>query len=122
MNEIDLGEYTGFHRVYDYQPYTFHRIKRILAGLDMRLENIYQGYKANRRPGYCELYRVIRISDNVVINPCISLEQIRHVLARNDFPLEDEKSMTHTAADTSGLSPSDLGFLKLFLCIEQGNE
>lgn len=97
--DIELGEYTGLRRVYDYLPYTFHRIKRVLKENDMRLDNIYQGYKANRRPGYCELYRIVRISDCKIIRECISLEQIRRIFARMDIPLEDEKSMSGLTHD-----------------------
>lgn len=83
-------------RIYDYKPYTFHRIKRILEqDFGYRLENIYQGYKANRSPFYQELYRLVQIHDNQVIVERVSLNQLRRFLAQRDYPLYDEKSV-HT--------------------------
>lgn len=53
----------GLSRVYDYMPYTYHRIVRVFeTSLGWKLENIYQDYKANRRFGYQELYRVVDIN------------------------------------------------------------
>ena len=83
----------GLHRIYDQLPYSFYRLQRILKQHGMRMENIWQGYKANRRPNYHELYRIIRISDGVIIHTCISLDGLRKFFAKWDFPLEDEYSM-----------------------------
>ena len=69
--EIILPPYTGLRRVYTYQPYTVHRVKRMLKEIGCVAENINQGYKANRRVGYRELYRIKRISDGKVIHPCV---------------------------------------------------
>ena len=59
--EILLPPYTRLLRVYTYQPYTVHRVKRMLKEIGCVAENINQGYKANRRVGYRELYRIKRI-------------------------------------------------------------
>lgn len=81
-------------RVYDYMPYTFHRIKRIFyQDFGYRLENVYQGYKSNRKKGYCELYNLVQIHDNQVIAKQKSLDQLRRFLAQRDYPLYDEKSV-----------------------------
>ena len=74
---IEFDPQAGLHRVYDTLPYTFHRLQRILQQYDMRMENIWQGYKANRHYNYHELYRIIRI--------------------KLDIPLEDDHSMSDTA-------------------------
>lgn len=87
---MEFDPNAGLHRVYDWKPYTLHRIRRILKGLDMRMETIWQGYKANRRPGYCEFYRIISISDGKVIHPRINLYSLQKFFAGLDFPLEDE--------------------------------
>ena len=92
-NIISLGSVKGIHIVHDYLPYTIHRIRRILEQeFDCRLENIWQGYKANRREGYREIYKVIQNSDNKIIVEGITLDGLRRFLAKNDFPLYDEKS------------------------------
>lgn len=91
--EIILPPYTGLRRVYTYQPYTVHRVKRMLKEIGCIAENINQGYKANRRVGYRELYRIKRISDGKVIHPCIDMESLRSFFAEHDFPLEDEKTI-----------------------------
>lgn len=93
----ELIEYEGeihLHRKYDYLPYTVHRIDRILASMGCRKERIFQGYKANRRFGYCEKYRIICIEDGKIIVSCIDLDSLRRFFAREDLPLEDEKSIT----------------------------
>ena len=84
--EIILPPYTGLRRVYTYQPYTVHRVKRMLKEIGCIAENINQGYKANRRVGYRELYRIKRISDGKVIHPCIDMESLRSFFAEHDFP------------------------------------
>ena len=91
--EILLPPYTRLLRVYTYQPYSVHRVKRMLKEIGCVAENINQGYKANRRVGYRELYRIKRISDGKVIHPCIDMESLRSFFAEHDFPLEDEKTI-----------------------------
>lgn len=101
--EIYLDQNWTLKRVYDYLPYTFHRIKRILEqDFGYRLENIYQGYKANRRQNYCELYNLVQIHDNQVIVERVSLDALRHFLANLDYPLEDEKSVHNQSERSKG--------------------
>ena len=101
--EIELGPYTGLHRVYDWLPYTFHRIQRTLKQeYDCRPENIWQGYKCNRRPGYVEIYRVIQNYDNKVVWDGVSLDTLRAYLAREDYPLHDEKSQCNQGPRNKG--------------------
>ena len=38
---MEFDPNAGLHRVYDWKPYTLHRIRRILKGLDMRMETIW---------------------------------------------------------------------------------
>lgn len=111
--EIELGEYTGLHRKYEYLPYTVHRINRYLNENGFVLENIWQGYKANRRPGYRELYRIIRKDTGEVINPCVNYEQLRRMLANLDVPLTDEKSMAGHPKDTTSRNPNAVRFLEI---------
>lgn len=82
------------HRVYTYRPYTYHRIKRIFNDY-FNIEMVYlnQGYKANRRPGFCERYDLVEKDTREVIAKFVSLDQCRRVLAYYyDFPEEDEYS------------------------------
>lgn len=91
--EISFEGVTGIRRAYDFLPYTPARIKRILKEhFQCELENIWQGYKANRRPGYHEIYKVVDIKTGKVIVSPVSLDGLRQFLARKDFPLYDEKS------------------------------
>lgn len=117
--EIELGEYTGLRRKYDYLPYTVPRIKRYLKEQGFELENIWQGYKANRRPGYCEIYRIIRIDTGEVVNPCVNKEQLRRMLANLDVPLYDEKSMAGRPKDNSGRNPKAVRFLDIIEHIDK---
>lgn len=77
---------------YAYDYYTFHRIQRILKGLGWSLENIWQGYKAIRRPGYRELYRLVDDATGDVVSECVSLDRLREIFAQAGYPLYDEKS------------------------------
>ena len=83
------------HRVYDYRPYTYHRMKRILKEhYGCKLEKIWQGYKANRQAGYKELYNIVKVSDGMIVAERITLDRLRHVFANADYPLYDELSVT----------------------------
>lgn len=97
------------HRVSDYRPYTFHRLNRILKeNYGCKLENIWQGYKANRRPGYQELYRIVTISDGTTVVDCVTLEKLRHVFANEDYPLYDEySSVNQTKRNGSHIDEDD---------------
>lgn len=77
----------------DYPPYSFWRIKRILEqDYDCRLENVCQGYKANRQKGYTKRYNLVHNSDNKVLADFIKLDALRKVLGEAGYPLYDEKS------------------------------
>lgn len=108
---ITLEPITGIHVIYGgYLPYTIHRIRRILEReFNCRLENIWQGYKANRREGYKEIYRVIQNSDNEVIVDGITLDGLRRFLTKENFPLHDEKS----SCNKSPRNQNAAGFLKI---------
>ena len=82
------------HRIYTYRPYTYHRIKRIFNDyFNIEMVYINQGYKANRRPGFCERYDLVEKDTREVIAKFVSLDQCRRVLAYYyDFPEEDEYS------------------------------
>ena len=81
------------HRIYDYHPYTYHRMNRILKEhYGCKLEKIWQGYKANRKEGYKELYNIVTVSDGMVVAERITLDRLRHVFANADYPLYDEHS------------------------------
>ena len=120
--EIELGEYTGLHRMYDYLPYTVPRIKRYLKEQGFELENIWQGYTANRRPGYCEIYRIIRMDTGEVVNPCVNNEQLRRILANLDVPLYDEKSMAGRPKNANGRNLNAVRFLEIVERLDSNNE
>ena len=87
------------HMVYDYHPYTYHRMNRILKEhYGCKLEKIWQGYKANRKEGYKELYNIVTVSDGMIVAERITLDRLRHVFANADYPLYDE----HSAVNDDG--------------------
>ena len=108
--ERQFAEIASLVQCYDSLPYTPFRIKRILAELGCRMENIYQGYKANRRPGYCELYRIIRNTDGQIIHPCINLHTLRRFFARQGYHLTDQKSLAGAPANRSKQNPKAAAF------------
>ena len=72
-------------------PYSFWRIQRILKrDYHCRLENIWQGYKANRRPNYCEIYRIINEDTNEVEVERATLYGLRKLLTEENYPLHDK--------------------------------
>lgn len=85
-------------RGYVYMPYTVPRIKRIFKE-DFNAELIWcnGGYKADRSPFYVRKYRGQDINTKEVLFEGITMEQIRRFLAKNDYPLFDEKSIVNTA-------------------------
>lgn len=96
--DYDFGTKTAsgelpLHYVSTYLPYTFHRLNRILKeSYGCKLEEIWQGYKANRKQGYKQKYQIITLEEEKVICFCITLDQLRAVFAQMDYPLYDEKS------------------------------
>lgn len=91
-------------QVYDYFPYNHWRIKRILEeNFNYRLENIWQVYKANcYKDEYIERYRLIENGTDRIINPCITLDQIRRIFANADIPLYNEKSSCNQSEHNQG--------------------
>lgn len=74
----------------DTKPYTFWRIKRILKrDYHCELENINQGYKATRKLGYRELYRIINLDTMEIICPQTSLNALRKLLTQEGYPVHD---------------------------------
>lgn len=72
-------------------PYSFWRIRRILErDYHYSMENIWQGYKANRRPNYCELYRIIDEDTNTVVVEKATLNGLRKLLTKENYPLHDK--------------------------------
>lgn len=91
--EIVLEEGAVFRRVYDNQSYTYWRIRRVMKELGWEMIQLWQGYKANRRPGYCECYRIVEKRTGRVIKECATLNQIRKAFAAAEVPLEDKKNL-----------------------------
>ena len=108
--DIDL-QGVGLHKVYDWLPYTFFRVQRMLDEIGCYAENIWQGYKANRRLGYCEHYRIRRKEDGAIINEEIDLCGLQKFFAAHDFPLEDEKTLRKKPPKT-GRNPEAEAFLE----------
>ena len=46
---------------------------------------IWQGYKANRRPGYCEKYRIVEHETGRVIREEVTIYQIQKAFAHEDI-------------------------------------
>lgn len=61
------------------RPYTYFRLMRILQERGFKAEVIWQGYKAQRRKGYRERYRIIRLSDEKIIVEGITLDSLRRL-------------------------------------------
>ena len=88
--EIILPAYTGLKRKYDYMPYTYHRIVKVLREHGMYLQDI-RWYKCSRIPNYHVHYNIRSIDTDTIIRENVSLDDIRYIFARKDIPLEDSK-------------------------------
>lgn len=76
-----------FKRVYDYQPYTYHRIVQILKDCNLYLHPL-MGYKCNRIPNYHQHYDVREMGTDRTIRGNVSLDDLRQILARLNYPLK----------------------------------
>lgn len=92
----------GICLVPDWLPYSPFRVKRMLKEIGCDMNELWQGYKANRRPGYCKLYRITRISDGEVVRPCINMHSLQKFFAKQGFPLYDEKSACNQSKRCKG--------------------
>lgn len=74
-----------------FNNYSFWRIKNILENdYHYRLERINQGYKANRRRNFVELYNLIDNNTNSIILKNITLNSLRKILTEEKYPLNDK--------------------------------
>ena len=85
--EIDLTGITKFKRVYNYQPYTYHRIVQILKDNNLYLHPIVW-YKCGRYSGYKQKYDIKEIGTDRTIRENLSLDNLREILARLNYPLK----------------------------------
>ena len=90
--EIELEEGLQLRRVYDWLPYSYWRILRVMKELGWDMIQIWQGYKANRRPGYCEKYRIVEHETGRVIREEVTIYQIQKAFAHEEVPLEDKQT------------------------------
>lgn len=96
---IDLGENPTLHRIYDYFPYSHWQIKNILMQhYNCRLEKIWQGYKANRRKNYHEIYKIVCNDTNEVLAQKVSLDSLRHFFAHMDIPMNEQENKRNPKA------------------------
>ena len=90
--DIDL-QGVGLHKVYDWLPYTFFRVQRMLDEIGCYAENIW------------------RKEDGAIINEEIDLCGLQKFFAAHDFPLEDEKTFRKKPPKT-GRNPEAEAFLE----------
>lgn len=82
------------------KEYSFWRIKRILKeDFHYRLDNVWQGYKCNRRPNYCELYNVVNEDTNEIVVERVSTKALRWLLSMYGYPLEDNPVKRNIGAE-----------------------
>lgn len=75
-----------------FNNYSFWRIKNILENdYNYRLENINQGYKANRKRNFVERYNLINNDNDSIILTNITLNSLRKILTEENYPLRDKK-------------------------------
>lgn len=80
------------HRVYDYLPYSSHRIKQILRDYyGVRIDCV-QAYKEGRYSGYKQRYYIYDIETGKLIKKDVHLDDFRRIFAHEDFPLHEDNS------------------------------
>ena len=71
--------------------YSFWRIQHILKQeYHYRLDKVWQGYKANRQPNYCERYNLIDEDANEILLNGVTLDALRALLTQEGYPLKEE--------------------------------
>lgn len=86
--ELDMGDCTGLHLIYDWLPYSHQRIKEILKEHCNAYLVPYRGYKLGRNiPNYKQNYEIRDITTDKVINERINLDALRKFFAKREFPL-----------------------------------
>lgn len=74
----------------EFKKYTYWRIRRILsADYDCTLEQVQQGYKANRKPNFVLLYNLIDNKNGNVLAERITLNALRKILTEEGYTLHD---------------------------------
>ncbi len=86
--EIIIPEGTVFKRKYTYQPYTYHRIVKVLKDNQLYLEPIIW-YKCGRYSGYRQKYNIKEIGTGKILRAKVSLDDIREIFAELDIPLKE---------------------------------
>ena len=95
-DEIFFDPNAGFNIHHGFEYYAPQRIKRILKkDFNCHLENIWQGYKANRKPGYHEIYNLVDDATGKIIGSKLPLDHFRRVFSQMGYPRDDEKSAVH---------------------------
>lgn len=74
----------------DIHHYSPGRVKQILNKYyDCHLDNIWQGYKANRRQGYTEIYSLVENSTGKVLASHVTLKSFWRIFTEEGFPLKE---------------------------------
>lgn len=115
-------EGAGLHRMYDMLPYTKHRIERVYKQVGMHLENVWQGYKANRRPNYKEIYNLVKDTTGEVVAREQPLDYYRCILASLDIPLYDEFSTAKDAPKPPKENPNARQFRETAAALSRETE
>lgn len=103
--DIILPPDIKLHRVYEYMPYSYWRIRQILREYyNARLECV-RAYKEGRYAGYKQRYYIYDIETGKVLRKNIRLDALRRFLAQQDFPLKE--------ADTPHRNPQAAQFLAI---------
>ena len=75
------------NNIIEFQPYTYHRIVRILKDGNIYLDPIVW-YKCKRIPNYKQHYNVKLSGTNEIIGKNLSLNDLRKILTDLDYPLK----------------------------------
>lgn len=93
---IEFDDSDEWVRVYDWLPYGYWRVVTLFREhYNLEVENIWQGYKSNRRPGYQELYRLVDCDTKEVIVPLTCMRKMQQFLAHQGFPQYAPKVKRH---------------------------
>ncbi len=97
-DEIVLDPDVKIRRGYVWMPYTVPRIRRIFKE-DYNVELIWCNcwYKCGRSPFYKQRYRLQDIDTGREICRDLTMDDLRCFLAKNDYPLYDEKSAVNAS-------------------------
>lgn len=98
--ESRLTDSADLSEVHNFQPYTYHRIVKILKDGNLYLDPIIW-YKCRRIRNYRRHYDVREVATKRIVRANVSLDDLREILSHLGYPLKETEQVIRKQ-DTKG--------------------